>query len=229
MLDQTRSDEIYHHNNRHIPLADRLGYVARMRMYKMFVEVMQPTPESQVLDIGVTDNTLEFRSINLLEQVYPHRDHLTCVGIVDGEAFQRKYPGVRYVRVSPEDPLPFADRQFDIVYSNAVLEHVGTKDRQREFVQEACRVGKRVFLAVPNRLFPVEVHTGIPFLHWLPKPWFRALLSRTPFRSHSLEENLNHIWPGELREMYPEGRTACTLYAGIGCGPFSSNVVSYCR
>jgi SAM-dependent methyltransferase len=199
-----------------------------MQMYRLFLDLMQPTPESRVLDIGVTD-ALESRSINLLEQVYPYRGRLTCVGIVEGDAIERMYPGVRYLPVTPGEPLPFPDLQFDIVYSNAVLEHVGARERQREFVREACRVGKRVFLAVPNRLFPVEVHTVLPFLHWMPKPWFRALLSHTRFRFYSLEENLNYVSAGELREMYPEGRKAQTLYAGIGFGPFRSNLVSYCR
>ena len=65
--------------------------------------------------------------------------------------------------------LPFADRSFDIVFSNAVIEHVGDIERQRLFVAEALRVGRRVFLTTPNRWFPIEVHTRLPFVHWLPE------------------------------------------------------------
>jgi len=39
-----------------------------------------------------------------------------------------------------------------------------------------CRRG--VFLTTPNRWFPVEFHTVLPLVHWLPKPQFRALLRK---------------------------------------------------
>ena len=35
-------------------------------------------------------------------------------------------------------------------------------------MREAVRVGRRVFLTTPNRWFPVEVHTRLPLVHWLP-------------------------------------------------------------
>jgi hypothetical protein len=49
-----------------------------------------------------------------------------------------------------------------------VIEHVGGHERQRRLVSEALRVGRRVFLTTPNRRFPLEVHTRLPFVHWLP-------------------------------------------------------------
>ena len=50
-----------------------------------------------------------------------------------------------------------------------MIEHVGDVDRQRLFVAEALRVGRRVFLTTPNRWFPIEVHTRLPLVHWLPE------------------------------------------------------------
>ncbi len=57
---------------------------------------------------------------------------------------------------------------FDVVFSNAVIEHVGDRERQEALVREALRVGRRVFVTTPNRWFPIEVHTRLPFVHWLP-------------------------------------------------------------
>jgi hypothetical protein len=50
-----------------------------------------------------------------------------------------------------------------------VVEHVGGKEQQRQFVAELCRVAPRVFLSTPNRWFPIETHTLVPFVHWLPR------------------------------------------------------------
>ena len=98
--------------------------------------------------------------------------------------------------------LPFADGSFDVVHSSAVLEHVGSFANQRHFVEELTRVARRVvFLTTPNRWFPVEFHTVLPLVHWLPKPTFRRLLGRTRYRFFALEENLNLLDSSELRQI----------------------------
>jgi hypothetical protein len=62
--------------------------------------------------------------------------------------------------------LPFDDDAFDLVFSNAVIEHVGDADRQQRFVREHARVGRSWMLTTPNRWFPVEAHDHTLFTHW---------------------------------------------------------------
>jgi|BarGraNGADG00212_1021973.scaffolds.fasta_scaffold51483_1 hypothetical protein len=62
--------------------------------------------------------------------------------------------------------LPFDDRSFDLVYSNAVIEHVGDEAEQRQFVAEHARVGKSWIFTTPNRWFPIESHSDVFFKHW---------------------------------------------------------------
>ena len=80
--------------------------------------------------------------------------------------------------------LPFRDGAFDLVLSNAVVEHVGDEADQRVFLAEHYRVGRRYVATTPNRWFPVESHTRVLFRHWVPA-WrdrhsaaFSRLLSR---------------------------------------------------
>jgi hypothetical protein len=88
--------------------------------------------------------------------------------------------------------LPFRDQAFDVVHSSAVIEHVGSLARQCAFVAECCRVASRaVFITTPNRWFPVEFHTVLPLVHWLPKEVFRALMRRTGRGFFAEERNLN--------------------------------------
>lgn len=61
--------------------------------------------------------------------------------------------------------LPFDPQSFDLVFSNAVVEHVGTIFDQAKFIKEHARVGRHWILTTPNRFFPIESHTYKFFLH----------------------------------------------------------------
>jgi hypothetical protein len=48
-------------------------------------------------------------------------------------------------------------------------------------ISEIMWVGKRFFVSTPNRWFPLEHHTGIPFLYFLPMRLFRGLIRNTRY------------------------------------------------
>jgi SAM-dependent methyltransferase len=99
--------------------------------------------------------------------MYPWPERITAVSDVPLTRFAELFPMIRSVTADGRQ-LPFDDNAFDIAFSNAVIEHVGGRDDQRRFVHELCRVARRVFISTPNRWFPVETHTLLPFVHWLP-------------------------------------------------------------
>jgi hypothetical protein len=220
----TAGDQRYYQHAGRLKLARKISAVARRRLYQLFIDTMRPSASDRILDIGATDD----RGIesNMLEQLYPHREQLTCVSLTDGESILAAYPGVRHIQTQAGQPLPLAANSFDIVYCNAVLEHVGSHERQKEFIAEICRVAPRRFVAVPNRAFPVEHHTGLPLVHYLPNAWFRKLLRGGRYDIWSREENLNYVSAADLRAMWPNGSPSIT-YAGIGFGRWKSNLVIY--
>ena len=113
--------------------------------------------------------------------------------------FRTRYPHIPYVQ-GDACALPFADGEFEVVFSNAVLEHVGGRERQRQFVSEALRVGRRVFVTTPNRLFPVEVHTRLPFAHWLPE---RAAHRVYEALGRGFAKDVHLLSPHGLRALFP--------------------------
>jgi len=203
----------------------RISATARRRVHDLFMKLVRPSPSDRVLDIGTSDDTGP--DSNMLEQLYPHRSNLTCAGLTDGAPIAAAYPGIRYVRIERNRPLPFADNAFDIVYSNAVLEHVGSRAQQGRFIAEMCRVAPRRFLVVPNPSFPVEHHTCLPLVHYLPQKWFRALLRGTRYDVWTHEENLNYVTARDLRSLWPGAVGPEIVYTGIRLGPWSSNVAAY--
>jgi SAM-dependent methyltransferase len=79
-----------------------------------------------------------------------------------------EYPGP-FVQADASERLPFADREFDLVYSSSVIEHVPPA-RRAAFAAEIRRVGRGWFVQSPAYSFPIEPHALLPFAHWLPVP-----------------------------------------------------------
>ena len=221
---RTTSESVYYRHSGPVPFASRLSFHIRLKMFRLFMEAMRPQSDTRVLDVGVTSDEM-FRESNYFEQMYPYPENITCVGTEDGSHLASRYPGLTYRQVQPGDPLPFRDAEFDVVFSNAVIEHVGSRPAQAAFVRELCRVGRRFFMTTPNRWFPVEHHTGLPLLHYLPAPAFRALLRRTPYRHWSEESNLNILTARDFAALFPSN--AAVEVRTVRLAGLPSNLVAF--
>ena len=193
---------VLYSNSGGVPLASRLSYCARTKMFALFLNTFQPDQSTTVLDVGVTSDS-SFRESNYFEQFYPYPQNITCVGTEDGSHLMKKHPGLRFEQVRPREPLPFRDSQFDIVFSNAVVEHVGCRQQQANFIGELNRVAKAFFITTPSRWFPVEHHTGLPLLHYLPVRLFRSLISDSRYHYWASEEHLNILTAHDLSRILP--------------------------
>jgi hypothetical protein len=178
----------------------RIAGYQRRRMFDAFLDYARPAPEHTVLDVGATSDR-SYSHSNYLATWYEPKHRITAVGIDDASFLEQLYPGLRFV---PADgrKLPFLDGAFDYVHSSAVLEHVGDRANQALFLSELWRVARRgVFVTTPNRGFPVEFHTVLPLVHWLPPRIFRALLRKTGRGFFADENNLNLLTAGGLRQL----------------------------
>jgi SAM-dependent methyltransferase len=186
--------------NRLRGVATKVALRAREAMFADFMDRCRPREDERVIDIGVTpDRTLA--DSNFFERLYPFKGQVTATSIEDAAFLEDQYPGMRFVQTSGER-LPFDDGTFDVAFCSAVLEHVGDRAAQRSFVNEVTRVAKRCYLTTPNRWFPIEVHTFLPLIHWLPQPWHQRLLrlARRPFWAST--DNLNLLSEQELRRLF---------------------------
>jgi hypothetical protein len=150
-------------------LAARVSASSRRRKLDLFFETMRPTAEMTVVDVGVSDGGYgedTYGTANFFEALYPWPEQIVAVSTQHLTVFQEAFPKVTAVRADGR-ALPFLDGQFDIGFSNAVVEHLDDLDSQRAFVAELCRVSRRVFLTTPNRRFPIDTHTLVPLAHWL--------------------------------------------------------------
>lgn len=139
----------------------------RQRKYELFQKYFPLQKQWKILDIGVTEREYS-ESDNYLEKHYLYPTQITALAIEPLTNFKKLYPLVATV-IYEGKIYPFPDKSYDLAWSNAVLEHVGNRDRQELFLKELVRTSKRAFITTPNRWFPFEIHTRLPFVHWLPK------------------------------------------------------------
>ena len=173
--------------------------MSREKKLAQFYALCRPTKDDLVLDVGVTSAAWSTargctRVENFLETSYPWPERVVGLSIDSLGGFQAAHPKVRAVR-GDGCHLPFRDGAFDVVFSNAVIEHVGDRRRQARFVQECVRVARRgVFVAAPNRWFPYDTHVAFPLVHWLPRAVWRRLVS---------EPALHLLTPARLLHLFP--------------------------
>lgn len=148
-------------------LAIRYGLASRGAKWELYRRTFPPRLGEKVLDVGVSHYE-HLPGTNYFLHNYPHQDQVTGVGITDLSPLEEVYPAARFVQADGRD-LPFEDGEFDVVHSNAVIEHVGPDAEQARFAAELVRVAKAGFITTPNRWFPFEPHTHAPLLHWLPR------------------------------------------------------------
>jgi hypothetical protein len=182
-------------------IAYKISEYNRRRKYQEFLKFLNPQPETTILDVGFTEEEYS-TSDNFLEKNYPYPEKITALGLTEASQFSRRYPKIKTLTYNGKK-FPFNDQQFDIVWSNAVLEHVGSYADQIFFLKEIKRVGQQAFITTPNRNFPVEIHTRTPLLHFLPKKIFDFYL-RLIRKSWATGPYMNLLTIKKLKELLKE-------------------------
>ena len=166
----------------------RFSFFNRRRKLSWIEKLIQDRQIGSCLLVGAKPNLGEYAFDNLIEsgiaKVVPQ---VTVSGLEQESSF---WPN--WVQADGMN-LPFADFSFDLVFSNAVIEHVGDEPSQRRYISEHTRVGKNWIFTTPNRLFPVESHTRILFRH-MSRKWTHPDVSRL-------------LSKRDLKEMLPKGST----------------------
>ncbi len=151
-----------------------------------------------VLDVGTTDIVDNFE--NIFIQKYPYKKNITCLSNQKLKKLNIKYPELKTI-AGDARRMGFNDISFDIVHSNATIEHVGDNKNQLQFIKECVRVSRKIiFIQTPNRFFPIDFHTKIPLIHFFPGKIHRFLLNLFGLKFYSDINNLNLLSKKNLVE-----------------------------
>jgi SAM-dependent methyltransferase len=138
----------------------------RMRLFEKFCEKIGSN--LKVVDVGGTfyhwKSSAEF--VQSIE--------LTLVNI---EKETEELPGnVKFIEADARNLEFMADKQFDVAYSNSVIEHFSDFEEQAKVATNIRRIANHYFVQTPNYYFPVEPHFLFPFFQMLPEGMKKTLV-----------------------------------------------------
>jgi hypothetical protein len=182
-------------------LCDHVFIYFRRRRMRQFFSMFMPSSDVRLLDLGGTAQTW-------ISESQAHAPFsVTMINIRSNmETSDSRFHSIQ----GDATQLPFGDNAFDIVFSNSVIEHVGSWEKQLAFAQEARRVARKLWIQTPARSFPIEAHLLAPFIQYLPKRaqhriarWTpRGLL--TPQVVHEIVDEVRLLTHREIKELFPD-------------------------
>lgn len=213
-------------------LVERVRTRARTARAAVFRREFRVGEKTRILDIGSEDGTAIARVL-AGSGIPPQNVYIADINAARVHAGQRQF-GFMPVVIPESGRLPFADGFFDIVYCSSVIEHVTVpkeevwsarsgktfrrraEESQEAFAREIRRLGKNYFVQTPNKWFPIESHTWLPFIGFAPRAAQLATIAvsnRIWIKSTSPDWHL--LTAGEMRRLFPDAEIRRELFLGL--------------
>jgi hypothetical protein len=164
----------------------------RKRRMRQFLTAFRPNAITTILDVGGYPDTWTSMKV---------RASITVLNIHPIEYTSGSVDPPIQTLVGDGCLLEFPDRSFDIVFSNSVIEHLGSLERQQLFARECRRVARRLWVQTPARSFFIEPHLLTPFIHFLAPEVRRRLI-----RNFSVWGLVTRPTPQQVRDFVAEVR-----------------------
>ncbi|MBK8551911.1 MAG: class I SAM-dependent methyltransferase [Ignavibacteria bacterium] len=162
-----------------------------------------------ILDLGGSD--YHWRNSEFIN----NKDfHITVVNTEEQNT--KELRNFSFIKRDVTDLKFFEDKEYDVVYSNSLLEHINNFDEQRKLAEEVMRIGRHYFVQTPNYYFPVEPHFLFPFFQFLPAEmkvnlikkydlgWFKKEVDAV--RANELANSVRLLKERELKKIFPNGK-----------------------
>ena len=176
---------------------------ARNEFFRIFKENTKYSISKSIIDIGTTPS-LDAEQNILLDRTKKNQN-ITCLSNQNCKILSKKYPNIKRFITIDGKSTKLPNNSFDIVHSNATIEHVGSRANQVLFIKECLRISKKkVFIQTPNRFYPLDFHTTLPLIHWLPKNIHRKILKIIGLNFYASEKNLNLLSENDIISMCKE-------------------------
>ncbi|MEV0583075.1 hypothetical protein [Nonomuraea sp. NPDC050310] len=201
--------------NRFVDAPDSVGARARQRRWERFTATFPGIEQMSVIDLGGTFGAWERAPVR------PARLHL--VNLMDPPADLPSWARADRADAT-ELPKAILAGEYDLVYSNAVIEHVGGHIRRERFADNVRALAPRHWVQCPYRYFPIEPHVLFPGFQFLPVAARRMIISHWPLvhtapadRLHALRDamEVELLSVTEMRYYFPTSQIRFERMGGL--------------
>ena len=198
--------------------SNSLATKTRLKNFNVFKGLISNLSKPlRILDIGGTQQYWEKMNFS--------RENDVEIILLNLSKCKVNYPNFKSIAGDAKDLSAFKDKEFDIIFSHSVIEHVGGFEDQHRMAEEIKRVAKRYFIQTPNYYFPMEPHFLFPMFQFLPlflKIWLIShfnigWIGRTPDKEKASEtaKSIRLLCEKELRELFPDAIIHREMFLGL--------------
>ncbi len=171
----------------------------------------------QILDIGGTE--IFWERMNFTDN---NNVNITLLNL---EKVPVKYNNFKSIKGDSSDLSFFKDKEFDVVFSNSVIEHLFSGDNQKKMSDEVMRVGKFYYVQTPNFFFPIEPHWLVPFFQFFPFKTRVFLTNNFNLGQYSKSANRNEaikrvnevklLTEKQMKNYFQDGKVYREMFLGL--------------
>lgn len=190
-----------------IKILEQFAKVLRKDRFLLFNSLVSTLPRPvNVLDLGGRQKFWEEMNFTKEADI-----NLTILNLEKVEVTKPNFRSlVGDTRKIPE----LKNQEFDVVFSNSVIEHVGDYQQQSQMVEEIKRLGKRYFIQTPNYFFPIEPHFLFPCFQFFPLDlkvfillnfgagWYKKVDNQQ--EAVEVANSVNLLTEDKIRSLFPE-------------------------
>ena len=188
------------YSSNHLKFVDKIIVNKRIEIVKIINNQIKKFKIFDVLDIGTTIDRKN-ESSNFIVKNLENIDYFKSISDqeISSVFFKNKLKKSITDDFSPDEIEEFSS---DLVISSATIEHVGNYLQQKKMISNIINLSKKLFIiTTPNRFYPIDFHTKIPFIHWLPKSIHRKILRILRMSFYADEKNLNLLGKSEIENL----------------------------
>lgn len=181
----------------------------RKKRFRYFLELIKDISlPVKILDVGGTQSFWEQMNFTSPDEV--------SITILNNETVNVTLPNFKFVKGNATDLYKSDNLEFDVIFSNSVIEHLGSFRNQKKMAEAIIRLGKKYFVQTPNYYFPFEPHFLFPFFQFLPYKikvfllmnlnlgWYRKQENKTD--AETIINSINLLTRKQLKELFPSSK-----------------------
>ena len=212
----------------HLSFIEKLILKKRIEMKKKIEENINFENINSICDVGTTED-ISNKSSNFLIKSFTNIKNKNSITdqLIKDDIFKKK---IQASITSNLQPTQVNQLKSDISFSSATIEHVGCRDNQKKMIENMINLSKKyIIITTPNKFHPIEFHTKLPLLHFLPKIIYKSLLNLVGYSYFAKVENLNLLSVDDLSKILNMFSNIKFKIIKIKLFGFTSNLVAICE